>query len=379
MRHLLVVPAFNRYVSTVFVVRRLLSLRLYDQFDLVVSCDSEEIYHQLALLFDDEPIVIKKNDQPMGLRRHILEILKSGLEYETVTVLEDDIFVADGFSIYFQESVTKLKNCVKTIAFSHYSPDFNEFTGFPFYPKKVGYDNYFMQIPSSWGQTFFTNKLVKFLTQADGDFYTDFDNRNLPKACENWNHNSWKILLYKYLISEEMWFSYPYESYSTNLNSPGGTNLVTQQNAFSVNLTANTSNVSISSYSSESIRYDAHMESCLLSEELSELYSELVIVDCYGAKDISIFHQDQLILTSKKCRDAIVTFSFRFFPIESNIEFQYPYETDATLKIARAKNISKKLPNLYSVFKKLSYYNMRFVSFYIRESFTKLISKIIKI
>src|SRR5690606_14192367 len=95
---------------------------------------------------------IIKHSERLGLKKHVLLCADLVYEYENIVMLEDDLWLSPHFWNYTIQSIDFCQNQSQIAQISLYSNVFNETSMLTFMPYMDGYDNYFMKIPSSWGQ-----------------------------------------------------------------------------------------------------------------------------------------------------------------------------------------------------------------------------------
>ena len=123
---------------------------------LVISIDKGDNSEVLDVAKDfvwqrGEKIVIEQVEN-LGLRRHVISCGDLTEKYKTVIILEDDLLVSPEFYHYTLEAVNYYQNSLEIAGISLYAYDFNEYAETKFVPLEDGYDNYFIQTASSWGQ-----------------------------------------------------------------------------------------------------------------------------------------------------------------------------------------------------------------------------------
>ena len=123
---------------------------------LIISIDKSNNDNVYAVASDFEwPHGEKKiirHEQNIGLRKHIISCGDLSDVYGSVIIFEDDMYVGPGFYSFARQALEKYINDPKIAGISLYSYTHNEFARAPFMPVADGFDAYFMQVPSSYGQ-----------------------------------------------------------------------------------------------------------------------------------------------------------------------------------------------------------------------------------
>jgi hypothetical protein len=193
--------------------------------NIIVSIDWSEdqlrIVRYIEALSLDLNIEIIKHDKNLGLKKHILSCgdLLVERDYFSLIVIEDDIELSPFFDGYVHSA---LPLCDTNIAgVSLYSYDICELNSLCFRPFNDGYDNYFMQFPSSWGQLWTQPMWIDFrywLEVNDCDYFND---KRLPDAVNNWPKTSWKKHFLRYMVDQDKYFMYPRISLTSNTGADG--------------------------------------------------------------------------------------------------------------------------------------------------------------
>ena len=268
-----------------------------------------------------EKIVIEHQSN-LGLRRHVISCGDLTEKYETVIILEDDLLVSPEFYRYTLEAVNYYQD-PEIAGISLYAYDFNEYAETKFVPIEDGYDNYFIQTASSWGQVWTRQQWQGFKQWYDAKPSASNSAKKYPQKLAEWPESSWKKYYIQYLIDSNRYFVYPRISLSTNsgdkgTNHGGGGN-------FQVSLLLDLKTYKFSNLQESLARYDSHYEieaDCLkrLNPQLSELNFEC---DFYGTKAIANIDSEYL-LSIKECSHTLTSFSLSLVPQELNIVYGLP-------------------------------------------------------
>lgn len=266
------------------------------------------------------------HDRHMGLKEHILFCGDLTEEYKNVIILEDDLFVSPYFYEYTIAAQKFYAEENHVAGISLYSHQYNETAGMAFLPLINGREGYFMQIASSWGQSWTEAQWEGFRnwldTNTEDKTLADEAHRRLPPDVQLWPSTSWKKLFIAYLMEADKYFFYPYQSYSTNFSDPGvhhkgGTN------HFQQSLVYGKRNYQFPEFQNDAICYDSFCEiqPDLLKNWNQELQTYNFAVDLYGTKSMGQINEDY-ILTSRKCQNPEMSFGLNLKPPELNMVYK---------------------------------------------------------
>lgn len=294
---------------------------------LVISIDKsnnpnvEILANQFDWEFGEK--IILAHSENLGLRKHIFSCMALTEKYDEVIILEDDNFVSPFFYEYAIESFRFYGKDENVCGISLYSYDLNEFVRLPFIPIEDGFDNYFMQVPSSWGQAFNKRMWKAFESsfQAGETVLekTDF----LPECLYEWK-NSWKRDYFKYMSIQNKYFVFPRESLTTNFGDVGA-NYTMQSHRNQVNLLCGKKRYTFSTIHSSKAIYDLFYEikAGLISPELDG-----VEMDLFAYKNLSKLPANTKVISTKELKSggAMKTYACIMYPLDLNIRFNIPGE-----------------------------------------------------
>lgn len=329
----IVVIAYNRKDS---LERLLYSLEKADypegvSVPLIISIDKGDNAGVVKLSDDFEwshgvKTVIKREEN-LGLKKHVITCGCLTNVYDSIIMLEDDLYVSKAFYHYACDALFYVKDNDKVAGVSLYDHRLNVHVREPFQAYDDGYDNYYFQFASSWGQAFDKDKWNGFMKWMETNDGKDLKASNMPENVSSWSDKSWLKYFIKYMIEEDKYFIYPNGSYTTNF-ADEGTNESVAVNDFQVSLCqAKKRKFCFSDLNESMAVYDAYFE----NTKLSPLFDGAEI-DLYGYKPVS---KKRYLLSSKSHPYKIIkTFGRRLRPIDSNIfdgikgsEF-YLYDTE---------------------------------------------------
>src|SRR5690554_1567617 len=267
------------------------------------------------------PKEIIAHQKNLGLRQHILSCGDIALKNDGVIILEDDCFVSKDFYNYALQTFEFYKDEPKAAGISLYSYEYNENAGMLFQPLHDGYDVYFMQVPSSWGQIWTKQHWVNFRAFYDQSPKLNPEIHFLPENVFTWPESSWKKYFYLYIALNALYFVYPQVSHSTNFGDVG-THFTNTTQVFQVRLN-NGKNVNyrMPHFKMSTNKYDAYFE--LLPESIRKINPELpdsLTVDTYGTKQLSHI-KTKYILGFQTTQNAISSFGLTMKPLINNVAY----------------------------------------------------------
>lgn len=285
----------------------------------------------------------------LGLRKHIISCGDLSSRYGAVIVLEDDCYVSRNFYNYTVQSVAFFGKDESIASIALYSNRINENVLLPFEPLYDGHDNYFMQVPCSWGQVWTENQWLAFKSFYEKEPVIGNDD-NIPERIKKWSESSWKKYFYKYLVDEKKFVMYPTVSHSTNF-ADAGEHLKQASSYFQVCLESlpESYEYKFVKLSNSSNRFDAFFE--YHSTSLLKLgLSDDVEFDLYGSKRLDLIHKTHLV-SSKVCNEPIRTYGLELTCLLQNIRdgiggnfFSYAEKT----AFERGTSLPKKKSNIFA-------------------------------
>lgn len=286
----IIVVAFNRPMA----LKRLLdSLELAnypsEDIPMVISVDHEnggtkanaEVL-QVAQSFrwNNGPKEVLSRKQNLGLRQHVLSCGDLTRIYGSLIMLEDDLRVSPSFYTYAREALLFSEGTDRIAGVSLYNHRLNVHTREDFLALEDGFDNWYLQFASSWGQAWTAAQWDRFRSwyNADGTIDPTLD---IPANVRAWSEKSWLKYFIAFLIKKDAYFLYPRVSHTTNF-SETGTHVGSDSTAFQVPLDyGHQTSYSFSSLKTSGAVYDAFYESTRIHTSLGMEQEELT-VDLYG-------------------------------------------------------------------------------------------------
>jgi hypothetical protein len=320
----IVIVAYDRD----YPLKRLLcsiSKALYDSaVDLIISIDkndNQKVY-DLAKSFEwqhGNKNVLEKTSH-LGLKKHIIECGDLVEKYDSVIILEDDLFVSPYFYKYAERCFEYYGKDEKISGISLYSHGLNETANMAFRPIDDDSDVFFLQIPSSWGQGWTKSQWQGFRNWFEKrQFSTITEAENVPPNVVKWPESSWKKYFFAYMVESDKYVVYPRISLSTNFHDPG-THHKKTQTRLQVPLQFLEKNWKLIHFEESYAVYDGYLE--ILPEKLKDLSKALkeydFEVDFYAQKDVKKIEKEYL-LTSRNASNPAKTFGKALKPIELNV------------------------------------------------------------
>lgn len=164
---------------------------------------------------------IISHDTRMGLKKHILSCGDLVNEYGSIIMLEDDLCVSAYFYEYACRALEFSSDRDNIGGVSLYTHKFDVFRRVPFEPAEDGYDNWYLQLASSWGQAWTDDQWNGFRKWLDINDGRDLHGAGIPDAAAEWNEKSWLKYAIKYLCETDKVFMYPRISHTTNFSDMG--------------------------------------------------------------------------------------------------------------------------------------------------------------
>lgn len=282
-----------------------------------ISSELEEAVGKFEWKHGKKIVEVKHENQ--GLLKHVLACGELTKHYESIIVLEDDLIVAPGFYRYAQKANDFYSNDEKIAGVSLFSYPVEENNFYPFQAIQDDSDVHFIQVASSWGQSWTNAQWSKFKTWL-------IENPQgkevlLPDYIHKWGSNSWKKLFINYLIDVDRYFVFPTTAYSSNFEEVG--THASQTGFFQVPMNLGESELRFKKWQDSNSIYDVYFE--LIPPALKRMIPEFaefdLDVDLYGAKPIDQL-KSEFLLTIKKGKSPLRTFGAKMTPLLQNVLFE---------------------------------------------------------
>ncbi|MCR5673759.1 MAG: hypothetical protein K6F87_08620 [Lachnospiraceae bacterium] len=276
--------------------------------------------------------VIMARSERMGLREHVLSCGDLTDRYENIIVLEDDLYVAPCFYEYAQKALDHTQNDDRIGGVSLYDHLFNVHTRESFCAIDDGYDNYYLQLASSWGQAFTKKQWQGFRTWYEVNKDKDISGPFIPANISGWSDRSWLKYYIAYLIENDMFFLYPRVSMTTNFGDAG-----THACKFDTNLqvpvqtSAKRARCDFSTLDESLAVYDPFFESLRICA--GEFSSGDLITDLYGYKPVEKMlkaceddekraRRPKYVISSQPLPYKVVkSYARQMRPVDANVKF----------------------------------------------------------
>ncbi|MBR5377276.1 MAG: glycosyltransferase [Lachnospiraceae bacterium] len=297
---------------------------------LIISVDgggSEEVL-QAAEGFEWEHGIKKvvRHEKNLGLKRHVLECGDYASEYGSVLMLEDDLTVSEGFYSYALKALQFASEKKGIGGISLYNHLLNVHAREPFYAIDDGYDNYYLQLASSWGQVYSKEMwegFRKWLADNDGK---DLASKDMPANVSSWSESSWLKYNIRYLIEKDLYFIYPRISLSTNFMEEGSHSKARTFDLQVPVLYGHKEDYVFSDIPVSLAVYDAFFENTRLKKAVAELTgsrAEDCIIDLYGYRG----GQDAkryLLSSASLPYETVKSFARCVRPLDANVFMDIP-------------------------------------------------------
>lgn len=347
MKIAIVVIAFNRQVSLSRLLNSLNQAEVDCDVDLIISLEGNSTKEvcELAENFSStkfKKILLKRQVQ-MGLRNHVIACGDIVNDYDGIIILEDDLLLDKYFFKYAKASLQFYSKNKNIAGVALYSPDYNEFANLPFRPMYNGYDNFPAQLACSWGQCWTREQWYGFKNWYNEDKIDKLTNIiGLPDQVKDWPESSWKKYYHGYMVERDLYFIYPYISYSTNCSDAGGTHILNESNLHQVCLPAQNRPLPEFRFCPANyteVSYDAFLEpnGDYVFRQLS-MPKEKVAVDTLMIKPKSLLNTYKFVLTTRQTKEQVSSYPLRFKPIELNLEF--PTNSKLELNLCKVDDVT---------------------------------------
>ena len=355
----IVVIAYNRPQSLLRLLDSLTNAYYPDGLDipLIISVDKSDSTDTESVandyVWEHGEKTVRLHETNLGLRKHVLSCGDISNEYDGVIMLEDDLYVSPSFYMYALAAMNRVRLDKKVGGISLYNHRLNVHAREPFEAVDDGYDNYYLQIASSWGQAFSAEQWNAFREWYEENKEKDITADNVPVNVSSWSEKSWLKFFIKYLIDTDRYFIYPRISFTTNFGDEG-THADKGVNDLQVPIAGMRRYGQIDFHFSDTeesgARYDAYFENMCLGSRLPEASRDETSVDLYGLKQSGSYKRYVLSCKSLPYR-VIQTYGRRLRPIDANILYKieghdfFLYDTQKPGKAPETNTVDKYMYN----------------------------------
>ncbi len=283
-----VVVAFNRARS----LKRLLgslndAIYTVDDVPLIISIDKGDSNQDVLAVAEsfvwehgEKKVVYQETN--LKLRKHVLQCGDYALKYGNVIVLEDDLYVSKYFYQYAESALKFTQDNNRIGGISLYNHRFNVESAEPFESIDDGYDNWYFQFASSWGEAWSKSQWERFKEWYKKSPNID-DCAQIPLYVRKWSQSSWLKYFIAYLIEKDLYFLYPHKSLTTNFGD-AGTHVNKNNTNHQVPIQNGEITYKFSELEMSKAVYDAYYENVYLQTKIID--GQKVLVDLYGKKTI---------------------------------------------------------------------------------------------
>lgn len=320
----IVVVAYNRPAALDRLLTGLARLRMEGpaDVDLIISVDGAvpetmEVAHRYTWPFG-EKVVIGRPER-LGLRAHVLSCGDLAEEYGSIVMLEDDLYVSPD-AYRFARQATSFYGSIEQIAgVSLYAYRLDEFLRLAFHPLDDGFDTFFMQLPSSWGQVWTADQWRRF--RAWEQEAPPIAPTRLPRRAAQWQpERSWKRRFLEYLIDTDRYFVFPRASLTSNCGD-AGEHFRRPTINFTTPLALGPRPWRLAPWEADAIRYDAWFEPT--RETIAARWPGFewgdVTIDFRGSK-LPEQTKTARLLSSRPCKDSQSSFPLLLQPEAMNLD-----------------------------------------------------------
>lgn len=274
-----------------------------DDVPLIISIDKADsnqdvlsVANEFEWEHGEKAVVYQKEN--LKLRNHILKCGDYALKYGNVIILEDDLYVSKYFYQYAESALAFTDADERIGGVSLYNHKFNVEAAEPFEAFDDGYDNWYFQFASSWGEAWTQKQWAQFRVwyAANPDIA---DREEVPVYVRSWPTSSWLKYFIAYLVETNKYFIYPRISLTTNFGD-AGTHVNKNNTNHQVPLQNAPKRYSFSRLENPNSVYDAFFESIRVKEYLCASSDRLVVVDLYGHKSLDQAIKEKSIIITRR-------------------------------------------------------------------------------
>lgn len=359
----IIVIAYNREASLKRLLKSLNNAVYdYDDINLIISIDKSDntkvpmVANAFDWKYGEKRVVIR--EERMGLKKHVLACGDYVDEFESIIVLEDDLFVSKEFYSYTCKALEFTSDNDRVAGISLYNHQLNVHAREPFEAIDDGYDNYYMQFAQSWGQAYSKKQWHGFKEWLKLNESKPVAADNVPANVSSWSDKSWLKYYIKYVIETDRYFLYPRISMTTNFGDEG-THAKSADTDLQVVMSGKSKrDYCFSNLSESDAVYDAFFENKNLSKYIQNIigssdnsaqYLNTMAIDLYGYRGKGI---ERYLLTSKALPYKLIcSYGRQLRPVEANIinEIEgndlFLYDTTATAEAPHVNDAARVLYN----------------------------------
>jgi hypothetical protein len=262
--------------------------------------------------------------QHLGLVQHFLACGDLTQRYEAIVYLEDDLTVSPVFYAYAAQVLSFYQHDDRIAGLSLFGLWFNGYTQQPFMPLPDGSDAFFVQVPYTQGLAFKAAQWARFAAWRQSPLAAAPATMPLHEAWSRFDREDWFPLLARFVITTDRYFVFPRVSHTTGWGD-AGTHFSQASRFFQLPLQRRKTGYDFKTLDEADAVYDSFFE--LHPDRLNRLTDQLRGYDCtidlYATKS-RVNLRAAHVLTSRHCRNPIVSFGKTAWPIEMNVVERVP-------------------------------------------------------
>ncbi len=260
----------------------------------------------------------------LGPVEHFLTCGELSQRYGSIIYLEDDLVVSPVFYAFAAQALDYFDGDERIGGISLYGLWFNGYTQEPFTPLVDDADHFFLQVPYTQGLAF-SGKQWRRFREWSGTGQTGGEAAApIHAAWDHFREDEWFPRLARYLIGANRTFVYPRTSLATGFGD-AGTHFRNATAFFQTPLQLVKSAYRFKPLDQSLAVYDSFFE--LLPDRLCRIAPALrdhdFTVDLYATRRPANIRTD-LVLTTRPCRRAVLTFGACMRPLEANLMHAVP-------------------------------------------------------
>ena len=265
--------------------------------------------------------------------------------YEAIVYLEDDLTVSPVFYAYAAQALAFFRRDDRVAGCSLFGLWFNGYTQQPFVPLPDGSDVFFVQVPYTQGLAFTVEQWARFEAWRHSPAMTVPPTVPLHEAWSHFDREDWFPLLARFVITTDRYFVFPRVSQATGWGD-AGTHFSWASRFFHVPLQRGKLVYDFKTLDEADAVYDSFFE--LQPDRLNRLTDQLrgydYTLDLYATK-LPVNLRAECVLTSRRCRNPVVSFGKTAWPLEMNIVERVP---GADIALCRTRDVRwDRLANLH--------------------------------
>ena len=234
-------------------------------------------------------------------------------------ILEDDLFVSPDFYNYAMQALERYGDDPRIAGISLNTKRELLESPYPFFPLHTGYDVYFQQFASSWGQVWNWRMWADFKEWYE-QHPTLPRNVNVPLTVLNYPETSWAKFYQTYVVEKNKFYVFSYDSLTTNFGD-AGEHFNHDSSAFQSVLFYGKKEYRMPAFE-DGVKYDIFGEPLGLGKVL-EVPEEELTCDFWGRKQEASYKR-YLLTCCRRPYQVVKQFSMCMKPMELNVMEQIP-------------------------------------------------------